>query len=197
MKTGWFLSPKVNAVDAIVCIFNLRAISQAGRRGFGRICLLEPPTPLGRLPAPAPVPPVISGDQFHLEEIGPEKSPSWRVTHNALRYLLLTFQFRERGGCRFAGGASFALYACVPSRIARGRVADINFNVGAHGLPAELAGHRMERPLDPFVIARDDGQVGFGRLVWLRTALFPIPQRAGSAQVRAFCVPVRVFIHGS
>ncbi len=33
----------------------------------------------------------------------------------------------------------------------------------------------MQRALDPLGIARDDGEVGFGRLVWLRTALFPIP----------------------
>ena len=36
----------------------------------------------------------------------------------------------------------------------------------------------MQRPLDTFGIARDDGEVGFGRLVRLRTALFPIPQSA-------------------
>jgi hypothetical protein len=27
-------SPKINAVDAKICVFNLRSISQAGRRGF-------------------------------------------------------------------------------------------------------------------------------------------------------------------
>jgi len=34
----------------------------------------------------------------------------------------------------------------------------------------------MQCPLDASGIARDDGEVGFGRLVGLRSALFPIPQ---------------------
>lgn len=38
--------------------------------------------------------------------------------------------------------------------------------------------HRMQRPLDTFWIARDDGEIGFGWLVWFRAALFPIPQSA-------------------
>jgi len=42
----------------------------------------------------------------------------------------------------------------------------------------ELAGHRVQRLLDTFGIARADGEVGFGRLVRLPTALFPIPQSA-------------------
>ena len=40
MKTGCFLSPFIDTVDAKVCIFNLQSISQAGRRGF------EPRLPL-------------------------------------------------------------------------------------------------------------------------------------------------------
>jgi hypothetical protein len=32
LKLGVILSPSVDAVDAKVCIFNLRSISQAGRR---------------------------------------------------------------------------------------------------------------------------------------------------------------------
>ena len=36
----------------------------------------------------------------------------------------------------------------------------------------------MQCPLDTFGIARDDGEVSFGRLVRLRTALLPIPQSA-------------------
>jgi len=39
-----------------------------------------------------------------------------------------------------------------------------------------LAAHGMQCPLDALGIARDDGEVGFSRLVGLRTALFPIPQ---------------------
>jgi len=39
-----------------------------------------------------------------------------------------------------------------------------------------LAAHGMQCPLDALGIARDDGEVGFGRLVGLRAALFPIPQ---------------------
>ena len=34
MKTGCFLSPFIDTVDAKVCIFNLQSISQAGRRRF-------------------------------------------------------------------------------------------------------------------------------------------------------------------
>jgi hypothetical protein len=34
MKTGCFLSPFIDTVDAKVCIFNLQSISQAGRREF-------------------------------------------------------------------------------------------------------------------------------------------------------------------
>jgi hypothetical protein len=34
MKTGCFLSPFIDTVDAKVCIFNLQSISQAERRGF-------------------------------------------------------------------------------------------------------------------------------------------------------------------
>jgi len=41
-----------------------------------------------------------------------------------------------------------------------------------------LAWHRLQCPLDTFGIARDDGEVGFSRLVRLRAALFPIPQSA-------------------
>jgi len=36
----------------------------------------------------------------------------------------------------------------------------------------------MQCPLDAVGIARDDGEIGFGRLVWLRASLFPIPQSA-------------------
>ena len=36
----------------------------------------------------------------------------------------------------------------------------------------------MQRTLDALGIARYDGEVGFGRLVRLRTALFPIPKGA-------------------
>jgi len=39
-----------------------------------------------------------------------------------------------------------------------------------------LAAHGMQCPLDALGIARDDSEVGFGRLVGLRAALFPIPQ---------------------
>jgi len=39
-----------------------------------------------------------------------------------------------------------------------------------------LAARGMQCPLDTSGIARDDGEVGFGRLVGLRAALFPIPQ---------------------
>jgi hypothetical protein len=39
-----------------------------------------------------------------------------------------------------------------------------------------LAAHGMQCPLDGLGIARDDGEVGFSRLVGLRAALFPIPQ---------------------
>ena len=42
----------------------------------------------------------------------------------------------------------------------------------------QLAAHRLQCPLDTFGIARNDGEVGFGRLVRLRAALFPIPQSA-------------------
>ncbi len=34
----------------------------------------------------------------------------------------------------------------------------------------------MQCPLDSFGIVRDDGDVGFSRLIRLRAALFPIPQ---------------------
>ena len=36
----------------------------------------------------------------------------------------------------------------------------------------------MQCPLDAFGVTRDDSQVGFSRLVWLRAALFPIAQSA-------------------
>jgi len=39
-----------------------------------------------------------------------------------------------------------------------------------------LAAHGMQCPLDALGIARDDGEVGFSRLVGLRAALFPIAQ---------------------
>jgi len=39
-----------------------------------------------------------------------------------------------------------------------------------------LAAHGMQCPLDALGVARDDGGVGFGRLIGLRAALFPIPQ---------------------
>ena len=39
-----------------------------------------------------------------------------------------------------------------------------------------LAARGMQCPLDALGIARDDGEVGFSRLVGLRAALFPIPQ---------------------
>jgi hypothetical protein len=39
-----------------------------------------------------------------------------------------------------------------------------------------LAAHGMQCPLDTLEVARDDGQVGFGRLVGLRAALLSIPQ---------------------
>lgn len=42
----------------------------------------------------------------------------------------------------------------------------------------QLAGHRRQCPLDTFGIAGNDSEVGFCRLVRLRTALFPIPQSA-------------------
>src|ERR1700674_4019202 len=42
----------------------------------------------------------------------------------------------------------------------------------------ESAWHRMQCPVDTFGIARDDGEVGFCRLVRLGAALFPIPQSA-------------------
>jgi len=38
-----------------------------------------------------------------------------------------------------------------------------------------LAAHGMQCSLDALGIARDDGEVGFSRLVGLRAALFPIP----------------------
>ena len=41
-----------------------------------------------------------------------------------------------------------------------------------------LAAHGMQCPLDALGIARDDGEVGFGWLVGLRAALFPIPKSA-------------------
>jgi hypothetical protein len=34
LKIGEILSPEINAVDPMFCIFNLGSISQAGRRGF-------------------------------------------------------------------------------------------------------------------------------------------------------------------
>jgi hypothetical protein len=42
----------------------------------------------------------------------------------------------------------------------------------------QLAGRRMQCPLDTFGIAREDSEVGFSRLVGLRAALFSIPQSA-------------------
>ena len=39
-----------------------------------------------------------------------------------------------------------------------------------------LAARGMQCPLDALGIARDGGEVGFGRLIGLRAALFPIPQ---------------------
>jgi len=39
-----------------------------------------------------------------------------------------------------------------------------------------LAAHGVQCPLDASGTARDDGEVGFSRLVGLRAALFPIPQ---------------------
>ncbi len=41
-----------------------------------------------------------------------------------------------------------------------------------------LASHRMQRPLDAFGIARNDGEVSPCRLVRFRSALFPVPQGA-------------------
>jgi hypothetical protein len=52
MKTGCFLSPFIDTEDAMVCIFNLQSISQAGRHGFeSRLPLQE----INHLQAPCPV----------------------------------------------------------------------------------------------------------------------------------------------
>ncbi len=93
-------------------------------------------------------------------------SPSWHVSSSGPRVEVRT-RIRERKAY-----LTLILFRGPPTSKAMS-AALARFSISVEN--RLLAAHGTQCPIDALGIARDDGEVGFSRVVGLRAALFPIP----------------------